>query len=126
MQLSYALSPGFFFADTKAKKRRTISTKPVEHSSSKEAVAGINAYIAIRDMYLAEAEASTTDATVGRACRANEVVETCLRPARSPYEAQYLHETDATQERERCEAAKIRIAALACIAAVRFDHAYMA
>ena len=124
MQLSYALSPAFFFPDTKPEKRRTTLTKPVEHSSSKEAVAGINAYIAIRDMYLAEAEASTTDATLSRACMANEVVETCLKPARSPYEAQHLQETDAVPERERCEAAKIRIAELACIATARFDRAH--
>ena len=120
MQLSYALSPAFFFLDTKSEKRRTTSTKPVEHRSSKEAVAGINAYIAIRDMYLAEAEASTSDVTLGRVVRANEVVEICLKPARSPYEAQHLEETDAAYERERCEAAKIRIAELACIAAARF------
>jgi hypothetical protein len=124
MQLSYALSPAFFFPDNKSEKRRTTSAKPVEHRSSKEAVAGINAYIAIRDMCLAEAEKSTTDATLSRVCMANEVVATCLKSARSPYEAQHLPETDAVHERERCEAAKIRIAELAGIATARFERAH--
>jgi hypothetical protein len=126
MQLSHALSPAFFFPDTKPEKRHTTSAKPVPHSSSREAVAGINAYIAIRDTYLAEAEANTTDATLGRVCRANEVVETCLKSPRSPYEAEHLRETDAVHEGERCEAAKIRIAELVRIAAGRLDRAHAA
>jgi hypothetical protein len=81
-------------------------------SSSKYAVEEINAYIAVRDGLLVEAEEITTRARLDRVTIANEFVETCLRPARSPYEAQCLVETDAIRERKRCAAVKVRIAQL--------------
>ena len=81
-------------------------------SGSKHAVAEINAYIAIRDSLLVDAEEFTTRVRLDRVRVANEFVETCLRPARSPYQAQCLVETDATRERERCAAVKVRIAEL--------------
>jgi hypothetical protein len=78
----------------------------------KHAVEEINAYIAIRDILLIQAEESTTGAKLRSVAIANELVETCLRPARSPYEAQCLLESDAVRERERCAAVKVRIAEL--------------
>ena len=76
------------------------------------AIEEINAYMAIRDSLLAQAEALTTPSVLKRANLVNDFVETCLRPARSPYEAQCLPEADAVRERRRCQAVKIRIAEL--------------
>ena len=76
------------------------------------AVAEINAYIAIRDQLLDEAEKMHTTAKLASAALANHFVESCLKPARSPYEAQCLPEKDAIRERKRCEAVRIRIAEL--------------
>ena len=87
---------------------RTASICPV----SSDAIEEINAYIAIRDRALADAERIPTRGTVDRALLANEFVETCLRPARSPYQAQSLPETNAATERQRCVAAKARLAQL--------------
>ena len=75
-------------------------------------IAEINAYIAVRDHALADAERVPTRGTVDRALLANEFVESCLRPARPPYQAQALPEADAADERRRCAAAKVRLAQL--------------
>jgi hypothetical protein len=81
-------------------------------SSSQQAVEEINAYITVRDVLLVEAEEVTTRGRLDRLTIANEFVETCLRPARSPYEAQCLAETDAIRKRKRCASVKVRIAEL--------------
>src|SRR5438270_12763164 len=75
-------------------------------------IAEINAYIAIRDQLLAEAEERRNRAKLESTALANDFVEGCLRPARSPYEAQCLQESDAIQERKRCELVRGRIAQL--------------
>ena len=71
--------------------------------------AEINAYIAIRDQLLAEAEELRSSEKLASTALANEFVEGCLKPARSPYEGQCLPETDATRERQRCEIVRDRI-----------------
>jgi hypothetical protein len=81
-------------------------------SASKSAIDEINTYIAIRDELLAEAEELKTCGKLDSVLIANEFVETCLKPARPPYEAQCLPEADAVRERKRCEAVKARIAEL--------------
>ena len=86
--------------------------KVTEPGSSAYIIEEINTFIAIRDYLLTAAEASKTQEQINRASLANEVVETCLRPARHPYEAQSLPEADAIRERKRCRAAKSRIAQL--------------
>ena len=86
--------------------------------SSPEASAEIYAYIAVRDFSLATAERSPTQASLSRAYLANELVENCLRPARSPYQAQSLTEAEAKRERKRCDAARTRLAQLRACAAV--------
>ena len=86
-------------------------------SGSTQAVEEINAYIAVRDVLLVEAEEVTTPARLDRLTIANEFVETCLRPARPPYQAQCLTETDAIRERKRCAAVKVRIAKLRLVVA---------
>jgi len=75
-------------------------------------IAEINAYIAIRDQLLSEAEKLHTSAKLASATLANDFVEGCLKPARSPYEGQCLPESDAVRERTRCEAVRARIAQL--------------
>jgi hypothetical protein len=120
MRLIHGLS---LFPHAVSKEGLRKSPKPAERNSSKETVAEINAYIAIRDMYLAEAEEVTTDTTLHRVCVANDLVATYLKPARSPYEAQHLPEADAARERKRCEAVKVRIAELACAAVSAHEHA---
>ena len=75
-------------------------------------IAEINAYIAIRDQLLSEAEEVHTSAKLASTTLANDFVEGCLKPARSPYEAQCLPESDAARERKRCEAVRARIAQL--------------
>jgi hypothetical protein len=79
---------------------------------SKEARDEIQAYVAIRDLLLSDAEVITTVESLRRATIANEFVETCLQPPRSPYEAQSLEQRQAARELERCSAAKMRIATL--------------
>ena len=81
-------------------------------SHSKQVVEEINAHIAVRDVLLVEAEGVTTCARLDRLKISNEFVETCLRPARSPNEAQCLAERHAIRERKRCAAVKFRIAEL--------------
>ena len=89
----------------------------------------LNAYVAIRDIALAEFEREMTALNLKRACIANDFVENCLRPApaRSPYEAQQLPEAIATCERTRCQAVKLRLALLqAHLHAVSREHAQAA
>lgn len=71
--------------------------------------AEIHAYIAIRDQLLAEAEELHSSAKLASTALANDFVEGCLKPARAPYEAQCLAESDAARERKRCEVVRDRI-----------------
>ena len=57
----------------------------------------INAYVAIRDIALAEAEKEPSSVNLERVRIANDFVKNCLKPARPPYEAQHLPETDAAR-----------------------------
>ncbi|MEY2520499.1 MAG: hypothetical protein QOF24_2258 [Verrucomicrobiota bacterium] len=86
--------------------------EPTRYTMSTYVGDEIQAYATIRDIALAEAEKITTSLNLERARIANEFVENCLKPARAPYDRQHLPEGDATRERQRCEAAKVRIALL--------------
>jgi hypothetical protein len=86
---------------------------------SEEAIAEINAYIAIRDGLLVEAEQIRTRAKIDSVTVANDFVMTCLKPARPPYEAQCLPEADAVSERKRCDYVRARIAELTAQIAAR-------
>jgi hypothetical protein len=87
----------------------------------------INAYVAIRDIALAEAEKDPSSVNLERVRIANDFVQNCLKPARSPYESQHLPKTDAARERGRCQAVKVRLSLLrAHLAAVSRDHAHAA
>ena len=96
--------------------QHTISPARTRSASSNKVCSGaieeINAYIAVRDRSLADAERVPTRGTVDRALLANEFVESCLRPVRSPYQAQALPEALAADLRKRCAAAKARLAQL--------------
>ena len=72
----------------------------------------INAYVVIRDIAVAEAEKEPTSLNLDRARIANDFVENCVKPARPPYEAQHLPETDAARERGNCQAVKVRLSLL--------------
>ena len=72
----------------------------------------INAYVVIRDIALAEAEKEPTAVNLERARIANDFVQNCVKPARSPYQAQHLPETDAARERCNCQAVKARLSSI--------------
>jgi hypothetical protein len=98
---------------TKSAKRESKPTSIIASEfGSVYSVAEINAYIAIRDQLLDEAEKLHTTEKVASTALANDFVEGCLRPARSPYEAQCLPESEAASERKRCEAARERLTEL--------------
>jgi hypothetical protein len=83
----------------------------------------IRAYATIRDLALAEAERMTNTLNLERARIANDFVENALRPARPPYESQHLPEGEAARERQRCEAAKMRLSLLhAHLGAMSREH----
>ena len=96
--------------DTKpeAKSAPTLSSA----FGSAYSVAEINAYIAIRDQLLSEAEEIHSSAKLASTTLANDFVEGCLKPGRTPYQAQCLPESDAVRERKRCDAVRARIAQL--------------
>ena len=95
----------------KPEPRRSATTLSPTFGSA-YTVAEINAYIAIRDQLLAEAEELRTATKLASTRLANDFVLGCLQPARSPYDTQFLPETDAVRERKRCEAVRDRIAQL--------------
>ena len=112
MRLTPGLNPFAIFPHV-SKKRVQKTATPLDRTSSNEAIEEINAYIAIRDIYLTEAEEVTTQGRLHRASVANDLVATYVKPARSPYEAQHLPEADAVRERKRCEEVRARIEELA-------------
>lgn len=78
----------------------------------------IGAYIAIRNILLADAEKSPTSEVIASLATANDVVATCLQAPRSPYQAQHLSEKDAVREWKVCREVKRRIAELTAAVAV--------
>jgi hypothetical protein len=99
-------------SSTQPGKRESQPAKLTPAFGSAYSVDEINAYIAIRDQLLAEAEKLHTSTKIASTALANDFVEGCLKPAHPPYEAQCLPEKDALRERERCEAVRMRIAKL--------------
>jgi hypothetical protein len=64
----------------------------------------------VRDGWLEQAEKNFTEAALERLTQANQFVANCLKPARSPYQAQSLPDVDAARELRRCQAVDARIA----------------
>jgi hypothetical protein len=83
-----------------------------EPQNSEYVIGEINAFIAIRDELLVEAEEAKTSSKLDSLIVANNFVESCLTPARSPYEMQFLPEPAAKRERKRCAQIKRRVADL--------------
>jgi hypothetical protein len=92
--------------------KKSRPAQPRECQRSEYVIGEINAFIAIRDELLAEAEEVKTPSKLESLIVANNFVESCLTPARSPYELQFLPEPAANHERERCEQIKRRVADL--------------
>lgn len=103
-----------------AKQLRTIEAV----IGPKETIAEINAYIAIRDGLMVEAEQIRTNAKVDSLAVANDFVVACLRTPRPPYQEQCLPEASAAQERIRCEQVKTRIVELKAEIAAQPHHRY--
>src|SRR5437660_9887351 len=93
----------------KSESRRSATTLSPTFGSA-YTVAELNAYIAIRDHLLAEAEEIRTASKLASTVLAHDFVLDCLQPARTPYEAQSLAVTDAIRERQPCEIVRDRIA----------------
>jgi hypothetical protein len=127
MQLTQPPLRTVFLPKNISQKPRSKVTTPDQFRMSSYAVDEINAYVAIRDIALAEAEKITSPVNLERVRIANEFVENCLKPARSPYEAQHLPAADAVRERMRCETVKVRLALLRShMDAVSREHAHAA
>jgi hypothetical protein len=95
--------------DKVAKDAPKLADIPIERH---HAVEEIQAYIVIRDGLLSEAEKKPTSELLRRLSIANDFVENCLKPTRSPYEAECLPEVDAAPERQRCQTVRVRVAKL--------------
>jgi hypothetical protein len=92
--------------------RTQAKTRPAqkqEREKSDYIIGEINAFIAIRDELLVEAEEAKTSSKLDSLLIANNFVESCLTPARSPYDVQFLPEPAAKRERKRCDEVKRRI-----------------
>jgi hypothetical protein len=127
MQLTQPPLRTVFLPKNISQKRFVPRTQPSEFRMNSYVVDEINAYVAIRDIALSEAEKDPTSVNLERVRIANEFVENCLRPTRSPYESQHLPETDAARERGRCQAVKVRLSLLrAHLDAISRDHAHAA
>jgi hypothetical protein len=96
-------------SSTSSAKRESRPANLTPRFGSAYSVAEINAYIAIRDQLLDEAEKLHSSAKVASTTLANDFVAGCLKSGCSPYEAQCLAESDAVRERERCEAVRARL-----------------
>ena len=108
------------FAISPVKSGRTArvwKSKSAAPGNAVYAIEEINAYIAIRDELLAEAEEMRTRAKLDSVMIANDFVAGCLKPARAPYQAQSLPEADALRERKRCIAVNNRVSELRASAA---------
>lgn len=127
MQLTQPPLRTVYFPKTISPKRLPQRTKSSEFRMTSYVVDEINAYVAIRDIALAEVEKEASSVNLERARIANDFVENCLKPARSPYEGQHLPEIDAARERGRCQAVKVRLSLLrAHLDAMSRDHAHAA
>ena len=91
---------------------KSLSRRAGAAIGSPQASAEIHAYIAARDLALADAERQSSHLTLNRAFLANELVGNCLKPARGPYQAQSLPESEAIHERQRCVTVTARLSQL--------------
>jgi hypothetical protein len=127
MQLTQPPLRTVFLPKNISQRRFVPQPKSSEFRMNSYVVDEINAYVAIRDIALAEAEKDPSSVNLERVRIANDFVENCLKPTRSPYESQHLPETDAARERGRCQAVKVRLSLLrAHLDAISRAHAHAA
>lgn len=105
--------------DQPAMNSQKTVRKPPAAPAFDTASVEIHSFLAARDLLFREAEANPTEPNLRRAGAANEFAENCLRPARSPYQAQALPEAEAARERLRCNAARVRLFQLRTRASLR-------
>jgi hypothetical protein len=91
---------------------RQPATSAAPPNAGQYAIEEINAYIAVRNGLLKEAEQTPTEASLDRLTLANNFVATCLRPARHPYILQSIPNIDAVPELKQCHSIEGRIAKL--------------
>ncbi len=84
MQLTQPPLRTVFLPRKTSQKHLPQPTKPSEFRMTSYVVDEINAYVAIRDIALAEAEKDPSSVNMERVRIANDFVENCLKPARSP------------------------------------------
>lgn len=97
---------------TKTRSAKSPATPPTPAATTSPAAEEIYAFIAARDLLLADAEEATTEGSLHRVWMANEFAERCLEPARLPYAGQTLPAEEAAWECQRCKTVKVRIAEL--------------
>jgi hypothetical protein len=85
-------------------------TAVTRQNASRYAIDEINAYVAVRDELLEEAEQNPTGVGIERLILANNFVANCMRPTRHPYVTQYLPDVDAVRELKQCHAVDAQIA----------------
>jgi hypothetical protein len=119
MQLAHPQAPTRKIHSKSQPKKLQPSRTNNNHCNREQTTAEINAYIAIRDHLLAEAQAVPTSATLNTASVANDFVELCLRTPPSIYAAETLAEMDVIHQRKRCEKVKQDIARLSTLVAGR-------
>ena len=100
---------------TKPRQRPSRSDSSASHSAARDrashgALEEINAYIAVRDRLLEEAEQGLTESALERLILANRFLASCLKPAPAPYHAQSPPEAEAMRELKRCHTIDARIA----------------
>jgi hypothetical protein len=127
MQLTQPPLRTVFFPKNPSQRHLPQPTRPSELKMTSYIVDEINAYVAIRDIALAEAEKEPSSINLERVRIANDFVANCVKPAKAPYAAQHLPETDAARERGRCQAVKVRLSLLrAHLDAISRNHAHAA
>jgi hypothetical protein len=89
----------------KTKRRPPVQTSAMQRFAIEE----IDAYIAVRDSLLREAEEKPSTVTLARIKMANEFVTNCLRPAQQPYILQAYPDLDAVRALKRCHAIGTRL-----------------
>ncbi len=104
-----AVTSWSFVGRTPKLSTRYAVLRGMELAENTHATTEIGAYIEIRERALVDAERTCSEATLTRVETANAFVLSCLKPARSPYQAQCLKEANAARERKRCEAVTLRV-----------------
>jgi hypothetical protein len=107
----------------KRARNRGATWSSTRHAMSTYIADEIRAYATIRDLAVAEAERVTNKLNLARARIANDFVENALKPTRPSHDGQHLPAGEAARERQRCEAAKVRLSLLhAHLAAMSREH----